>query len=95
MVGEDGVAAVLPGLAEHLVAKLERDQHAADRLVRAPHQQADVVPILGERRGREPFDRGEELGDEHRATLEPDRAEPPQTAAAIAAFSARCAGTCA
>ncbi len=91
MVGDHRVAAVLPRLAEHLVAQLERHQHPPHGLVGAAHQQAHVVPVLGERGGREPFDRGEQLGDEHRPTLV--AAAAPQTAAASAAFSARWAGT--
>ena len=52
VVGEDGVAAVLPGLAQDLVAKLERHQQAANRLVVAADEQPDVAALCSYGSGR-------------------------------------------
>jgi hypothetical protein len=91
MVGEDRVAAQLARLAEHVVAQVEGDQQATHRLVVAAHDEADVVPLLGEGRRRQAIQRGDELGDEHRRAA--GRGGRGRAYAAAATFSARCAGT--
>ena len=94
VVGHDGVAAGLARLAQHLVAQLEGDQHPARGLVVAADQQADVVPLLGQRRGREALDGGEELRDQHRAHRSAGRRDRGAGAGAASAREGRVRRRC-